>query len=285
MLQRIEVGDSQRIGNERTCGGAAARAYRDVAFAGIADEIPDDQEISGKLHLLNDGEFAGQALLIVGKAVLQSSLGLDGAQSFQAAGEALPRDMLEITVQRESGGHVEVRERIADFLEAHVAAFGDGESAGKHVGRVFEDAVHFVVALDEKAGALELHAIGVLDRLAGLDAQHYILSVGVVFAEVVAVIRRHHREGKFLFKPEQIGVNAMFLLQALVLDLKKEIVSAENIAIGRRRIPRGFVVIFHQTFRDFALEAAREADQTPGMFSKKLFADPRLVVEASQRGF
>ena len=71
-------------------------------------------------------------------------------------------------------------------------------------GAIFEDAVHFVVALDEKSGALELHAIGVLDGLAGLYAQHHILGVGVVFAEVMAVIGGDQREPQFFFQAKQV---------------------------------------------------------------------------------
>ena len=121
-----------------------------------------------------------------------------------------------------------MRERIADLLQPHVAAFGDTEGAGEHVGRVFEDAVHFVMALDEKAGALELHAIGVLDGLAGLNAEHHVLGVGIVFAKIVAVVGGHQGQAQLFFQAEQVGVNAVFLLQALILNLQKEIVLCQK---------------------------------------------------------
>ncbi len=52
-------------------------------------------------------------------------------------------------------------------------------------------------------------------------------------------------------------MDAVFHLQTLILNLQKEIVFAENIAIEHRRIPRGFVLLFHQPFGNLALEAAR----------------------------
>ncbi len=46
VLERIDVGDLHHVGDERSGGGTAARADRDVLLAGIADEIPDDHESS-----------------------------------------------------------------------------------------------------------------------------------------------------------------------------------------------------------------------------------------------
>ena len=77
-----------------------------------------------------------------------------------------------------------MRKRIADLFQTHVAAFRDGQRPRKNLRRIFEDPVHLVVALDEEAGTLKLHAIGVLDGFAGLDAKHHILGVGIVFAKV-----------------------------------------------------------------------------------------------------
>ena len=33
-------------------------------LARVADKVPDNQEVSGKLHLLNDGDFPRQTLLV-----------------------------------------------------------------------------------------------------------------------------------------------------------------------------------------------------------------------------
>ena len=45
------------------------------------------------------------------------------------------------------------------------------------------------------------------------------------------------------------------------------------------------VVLFHQALGDFAFQAARESDQSLGVFGQKLLAHSRLVVETAQRGF
>ena len=73
--------------------------------------------------------------------------------------------------------------------------------------------------------------------------------------------------------------------QSLILNLQKEIVFAENVAVKDGRIAGGVVLLFHQAFGDFALQAAGQPDQSFGMFGQKSLADARLVVKAVQRSF
>src|SRR5207253_939438 len=110
--------------------------------------------------------------------------------------------VLEITVQTESSRHIEVRKRIADFLQPQIAAFCYAQGAGEHVRRVFEDSVHLVMALDKKSAALKLHAIRILDRLAGLNAQHHVPRERVILAEIVSVICCHDWKTKILLQAE-----------------------------------------------------------------------------------
>ena len=145
--------------------------------------------------------------------------------------------------------------------------------------------MHLVVVLDEELVAVELHAGGVVNRLAGLDAQHHVLRVGVVFAEVVAVVGGDQRQAEIFFQLEQAGMDAVFQLQALILNLEEEIFFAEDVGVRAGSRARGVVVAFDQALGDFALQASGEADQSAGVLGEKLLADPRLVVKAVQRGF
>ena len=74
--ERIDVGDLHRVADQAAGGGTAARAHRDAALLGEADEIPDDQEVAGELHLLDHLDFAIQALGVLGEIVLQVALAL-----------------------------------------------------------------------------------------------------------------------------------------------------------------------------------------------------------------
>ena len=64
MLDGIQIGDAQRIGDQRTRAGTAARAHRHAVLARPADEIGDDQEVSGEAHGADDAEFQLQTRLV-----------------------------------------------------------------------------------------------------------------------------------------------------------------------------------------------------------------------------
>ena len=62
---RVQIGDSKRIGDERTGAGTAARPDRNALRFRPLDEIGDDQEVAGIFHADDDAEFEGQPLLIL----------------------------------------------------------------------------------------------------------------------------------------------------------------------------------------------------------------------------
>ena len=216
--------------------------------------------------------------------MFQLSLLVQRAQRLQAAGKALASHVDEVAVNGVAGRNLELRKGICDFFQPQAAALGDVERAREHLRGVLEDARHFVVALDEELGAVELHATGVVNGLAGLDAQHDVLGVSVVFAEVVAVIGGNERQTKFFFQLEKARMDAVLHLQALILNLEIKILFAENVCEGSGGRARGVVIVLHQALGDFALQAAGEADQPTRVLGEKLFADARLVIKAVQRG-
>ena len=71
VLQRIDVGDRHRVSDQRTGRGPSAGANRDLLVPGIADEVPDDQEVSRVLHLLDDFDLVVEPLCILFKGPAQ----------------------------------------------------------------------------------------------------------------------------------------------------------------------------------------------------------------------
>ena len=110
VLDRIDVRDPQAVGDEASCGGAAARTDGNALLARVADEVPHDQEVPGILHLRDHVDFIREPPLVVVNRVLQRSLRLELPQPRDPHLESLADDVLEILVERVTAGHVEVRE-------------------------------------------------------------------------------------------------------------------------------------------------------------------------------
>ena len=66
--ERVEVGDVERVGDDRAGRRAAARADGDAVLLGVADEVPDDQEVGGEAHLLDHPELELEPLDRLGRA-------------------------------------------------------------------------------------------------------------------------------------------------------------------------------------------------------------------------
>ena len=61
---RIEIGDGERVGDERAGAGAAARPDRNALRLGPLNEIRDDKEVAGVFHALDHAELEGEPLVI-----------------------------------------------------------------------------------------------------------------------------------------------------------------------------------------------------------------------------
>ena len=62
VLQRIDIGNSEDIGDDRTRGRTATRSDRNAALFREMDEVPDDEEITDKTRLLENIDFVVEPL-------------------------------------------------------------------------------------------------------------------------------------------------------------------------------------------------------------------------------
>ncbi len=61
--------------------------------------------------------------------------------------------------------------------------------------------------LDEELSAVEFHPRRVVDGFSGLDAEHYVLGVSVVLAQVVAVVGGDEWQSEIFFQLEEAGMD------------------------------------------------------------------------------
>ena len=81
VLDRIDVGDAQAVGDEAAGRRAAAGADRDRLLARVADEVPDDEEVPGVLHLLDHLDFVAEPALVLVDRVAQDAARLEILQA------------------------------------------------------------------------------------------------------------------------------------------------------------------------------------------------------------
>ncbi len=122
-----------------------------------------------------------------------------------------------------------------------------------------------------------------MDGLARLNAEHHVLRVRIILAEIVAVIGRNQRDLEFFLQLQQVALNARFFRQSLVLNFEIEIAFAENIAERYGGFTSCVVLPFSEILGNFTLKTRGQTDQPSGVLSQEFLAYARLVVEAMQR--
>ena len=278
-LHRVDVGDLQAPGDEAARRRSPARPHGNPLLAGVADEVPHDEEVAGVAHPDDDVDLVGEPGLVVGDGVLQPPrVGLP-PQRLEASPEPFPRHVLEVAVERERLRHVEVRQVVLVGRELDVAAFGDGHGVRERGRIVAEHRAHLVPGLQVELIPVVAQALLVADVLAGADAQQHVVRMAIRLLEVVDVVGADKGQIEVAGHRQEAGVHDPLIVDALVLHLEEEVAGAEDVPIGRGRLAGALRLLRAEPRRHLALQAGAQADEPLRVPGQQLLVDPRLVVE------
>src|SRR5439155_16611277 len=177
----------------------------------------------------------------------------------------------------------ELRKRIRDALNFHVAAQSDFHSAAQRFRDFAKDLRHLGGILEVKLVSLELHTIRVAHGLAGLDAEQHFLGVSVVVMKVVTVVGGHERDAGLFRKTGQFGIDIFFDRQSLVLNFEEEIAFAENVAQAVSIFARLIVLLIDDRFGHWATQAGRKRDQAFAMSGEQVVVNARFIIETLKK--
>ena len=262
---RVDRRDAERVGHDRA--GCAASARRlDALLAGEPDEVRDDQEVGRIAHRDDHAELVVEPLL---------ELRGDGPVARrQAALALLPQPRLDGVAVRDR----EVRDPQLAERQRDVGHLRDPTRVADRLGLVREQRRHLGRRLHVELGAVELHAVGRVEVVAGPDAEQHVVRLGLVLAHVVEVVGHDERQPDLGRQLDQLLVEPALLGQAVVLELEEEPVLAEDVAVLAGDLAGELPVVDLEGLGDLAAQARRQPDQ-PGAVARQVLAvDAGLVV-------
>ena len=177
------------------------------------------------------------------------------------------------------GGELEARQMVVAELEIVAAARGDLRGVVRGLGVFGEERAHLLLALEVELLRLEAHAVGLLEGLAGLDAQQHVLR-GVGFLDIVRVVGEREGDAGVTVEADELARGALLLLDAVILDLEIEVLLAEGLPQHEGALFGALVFVVDQRLRDLAREAAGQADQPLGVLGEELPVDAGPDVKA-----
>jgi hypothetical protein len=283
VLHRIDVGNLQRVADQASRGGTPSRTHGNSLRTRVADKIPDDQKISGVFHLLDHADFVRQPGFVFGERLAEQAGLRASLQHRDARSKPLARHGREIGVYRVSLGHLKIREGIFHRFDLYVASLGNRHGALERLGKFSEHLRHFLGGLEKELVGGEFHAVRVAHGLAGLNAEQHFLGVGIGMFQVMAIVGGHQGNSGFLGERHDLRIDALFDVQALILNFEKKITFSKDVAQAVGRVARLGRALFHQVFRYSAAQARRKRDQAAAVFRQQVIIYSRLVIKAFEK--
>ena len=266
VAERIEVGDVERVGDQRAGARAAARADRAAVRLRPVDEVGDDQEVAGEAHLQDRLDLEVEARDVARPLAL--ARGRVGVELLQARLEAVVRGDAEVLGHRHAHAVDERRLEVGQLRlaedQAQVAALGDLDRVGERARQVGEERLHLRLALEVLLAAEALDAARVGEHLAVGDADARLVRLVVVGVEELHRVGGDDRQREARGELDRGAHVRLVAGQAAALHLDVE-AARERSGRGARRAPaRAHVVAGQQRAAERAVVGARERDQAVG---------------------
>ena len=189
-LQRIEVGNFQRIGDQRSGAGATSRPYRHAVILRPLDKFHNDQEVAREPHLVNYLQLNVQAFIIF-RAAFRPLIRI-GEQEFQALFQTLFGFLDQIIF----GGHIpgrELRQEVLTKAHGHVTAFGDLHGVLQRFGNIGKELAHFLFAAHILLRRVVARALRIVEGKTVMDSHADFMGVEVTRLKEANIVGRHHR--------------------------------------------------------------------------------------------
>ena len=266
VAHRVDVGDLEAVGDERAGCGAATGTDADLVSLGEADEVGDDQEVVGKAHLPDGLELELEPL------------GQLRRHPVVPLAETLLAQLDQIVERVPSVGCRKRGQQDPAELDLDVAAIRDLERSPHRVLVAGEVERHLLRCLEIELVGLEAPVVGVLERVARLDAQKRLMGGGIGRVEVVHVTRGDEREIALGGQSRELRDELRLDRQTRVLQLDVRRPRSEDLGetvelglgIGGPRVG--------ERAADTTREAPREGDQPGRVALQQLPVDARPVV-------
>ena len=182
VFHRVDFCDVEGVRYHRACRAAApgtdrnARAFREI------HEVPHDQEVVRKAHLLDHVNFVVHLLPILGVRVAVALLVALIAELFQVRQRIVARRELEL------------RQVIFAERKLDVAARGNFRRVFDCFGIRGKELPHLLFGLYIELLRLKFQPVRIVDGLSHLDAHENVLNFRVLLPQIMRVVRRDKRQ-------------------------------------------------------------------------------------------
>ena len=226
--QRIEVGDAQAVGDQRTGAGTPARPDRHAVVLGPVDEVGHDQEVTWEAHLQDGLALEDEALV-----VFRPALGAHFGVRIQL-GEANLQPFLRLIDEIFANGHArrdrEIGQEVLAQRHRDVATLGNFQRVFQRLRQIGEQLRHLGLRLEILFLGVELRPPRIAQHVAFGNADARFVGAEVVTVHELDRMRRDQRNPRFAGQIGRLLNDGLLLRLAVALHFQIE-------RAGENRLP------------------------------------------------
>ena len=246
----VDGRDTEQIGDEGV-GGGAAPLTADALRAGVAHDVPDDEEVVGQAGGGDDAEFIGQ--------------GVGQGGGLGVARQGGLAQLVEIDFGRFSLRRGKRGQALQAIAQLKIAPLGDTAAGRQRRGVGGEGGGQFGAAAQGVTGVERAGGVPLRQRDAPAQADEQIVQRVLVGGGVMHVVRGHDFQTERFGQAGQLPVEPGVAGLAVMLQFHIEPVGAEEIAQAPGGAQGGGAVVAPQGGRHFAAATTGEAQQPGAM--------------------
>ena len=209
----------------------------DTALAGVTNDVPHHQEVTGQIQFANDGKL----VLKLCADFLRHRL--------VALGRAFPGHRFEKTLLRFSVRNGIARKLVAEICQRESASLGDFTTGSNGCWQVAKQSRHFRRRFQETLAITRQATADLIDRHAGIDTAEYVLSRPRARSCVANVISGHYAQSARSSLVQHGAIAFFFLGIEMTLNFQECTVATENHGQCFRISARTWAEQRHQTCR------------------------------------
>ena len=238
--------------------------------AAIIDKIPDNEEVAGIAHRVDDVQLKFQTLthLVIHNLV--------------ALRQSLLAQVTQIAYGIIALRHRELRQQQMAKLHLYVATVGNFIGIAQGLRVIAEQFLHLVIAFQVIAVIVKAHTVRLINRAGRLNAQQNILRRRILLLHIMQIVRRYKAQTELLRQLLQLRADLVLLIEIMVLNFQKVVFLAENVYIFLNAAACSLQVVLQNHLRHLTGNAGAEADNALVIGAQYVLVYTRLIVKALQ---
>jgi hypothetical protein len=274
----IEVGNGQRIGDQRSGARTAARTDRNALSLSPLDEVRHDQEVARIVHAGDDIELEGKtfAVILLGHARRETMQRQTPRKTFRCLAAQLAA-LFGFRIAGVVTSHREARkDRLACPWPVR-APPRDLDGGRQRFRQIGEQHGHFGACFEAMVRR-QLITVGFRHQTAARDAEQRVVRLVIVGGGEIRLVGRDQRQAHGIGHVDQDGFAAAFVLKPMALQFDVEPVTEQFREDIATRLSQNRQ-LGADGLRDHSFRSARQRDQPAGFTFQPLDLDMRRLVD------